>query len=73
MVGVAPDQGAVGETWLFRRRAKMPRVQATYSVLFCSGGDLRLVPSRQFLSGSQECLTVIVCPLRSAQVATVAC
>jgi hypothetical protein len=26
---VAPDQGSVRETWLFRRQAKTPRVQAT--------------------------------------------
>jgi hypothetical protein len=26
---VAPDQGSVRETWLFRRQGKRPRVQAT--------------------------------------------
>ena len=38
MVGVAPDQGAVGETWLFYRPAKMPRVQANFLFLFLLGG-----------------------------------
>ena len=31
-VAITPDQGAAGVTWQFYRQAKMPRVQATYSI-----------------------------------------
>ena len=31
-LGVAPGQGAAGETWLFYRQAKKARVQAKYNV-----------------------------------------
>ena len=34
----APDQGAAGVTWLFRRQAKRARVQATHFILLYSYG-----------------------------------
>ena len=35
---VAPDQGAAGVTWLFRRQAQRPRVQAIFLCGFYVGG-----------------------------------